>query len=153
MARLTAGQTALILDRLKKAGLTAEADQLEQHIDALTSENRLLDQLQQVTAATVRSAEAESATASALKSFEVVVARAVSVLDRNVRIEERRIALDEAQALREAEADKRAAALEATQATNRWKLLETRYTVVWGPIIVALTAAISAAAGWYFGGQ
>lgn len=126
MARLTAGQTALILDRLRKADMESEADALEQHIEALTSENRWLDQLQQVTAATVKSAEAEANTAAAVRSFEVVVRSAVVVLERVSRTEERRVALEERQ---------EAAGLKVT---------EMRYAKVWGPIALALAGALGA---------
>lgn len=132
MSRLGVGQVAVILERVRTAGLNTEADSLSAHIDALAGEDRLIEHLQLVATHIAKSTASEDATRQMLMGFQPTIQASANALDRLVKVEERRMLVEEKQA-----------EAEATVTT-------LRYVHIWGPIVGAVGGAITTAAAFYF---
>ena len=145
MQRLTPGKVAVIIERIRASGSAAatDADLLAEHIDALAGENKFLEHFQRMTEVTSQSLAAESATRDAIAGMQPVLATAITAFDRRTRVEERRIALEEAAA-------KRDEASEAAAAKREEAAAERKYQHIIGPIVAAIVTFVATASAFYF---
>lgn len=132
MMRLSAGKVAIILSKVRSAGLAEEATDLESHLETVGSEDLLLSHLQAMTESTTRSALAEQATAAVLESWKPIIMKSADALAKFADVEERRMKLEER------EFDERKA--------------ETglKYQHVIAPIVAAFAGILSTIAAFYF---
>jgi len=143
VSRLSVGQVAILLERVRSAGMQSEADQISAHIDQLTEENKFLEHIQTVAAHIAQSTLAEQATASILEGWKTIFTASAVALQALADVEMRKVSLDENKYQHGLD-------LEKEGLVSERQTVNLRYVHIWGPIVVALTGVISAAAAYYF---
>lgn len=132
-ARLTTGQVATLLERVRTRGMEDEAGKLAGHLESLGTEAVLIDHL-------ALSAAAQQRAAQVLERIEQPYRTSLELLARFVQVEERKMKLEEAQA--KLAGEDRAAARETSR-----EALHLRYQHIIVPVVSALAAYLLGAAG------
>lgn len=137
--KLSTVEVALLLERIKP-NHPEETKQLQSHIDRLTVEDSWTVLVREVIENVAASRAAEDRTAEGLALLKPLIERTTEALERMAEQERRRNDLEE----RRVKLDEQREHRQAAQ-------VELRYKSVFVPIVTALCAALTTAAGFYWG--
>lgn len=137
--KLSTVEVALLLERIKP-GHPEETKQLQAHIDHLTVEDSWTALVREVIENVAASRAAEERTSEGLAILKPLIERTTEALERMAEQERRRNDLEERRVKLDEQREQR-------QAAN----VEMRYKSVFVPLITALCAALTTAAGFYWG--